>query len=66
MGQYARGSEIFYSALSILRNTRKITGMTNDAVTHNGKVLNFDATLARIECIKSGKIWIIMERLREN
>jgi len=33
MGQYARGSERFYSALSILRNK-----MANDALTHNGTV----------------------------
>jgi len=45
MGQYARGSERFYSALSILRN--KITGMANDALNHNGTVLNFDAIMAR-------------------
>jgi len=45
MGQYARESERFYSALSILR--KKITGMANDALTHNGTVLNFDAIMAR-------------------
>jgi len=45
MGQYARGTERFYSALSILRN--KITGMANDALTHNGTVLIFDAIMAR-------------------
>jgi len=38
MGQYARGSKTFYSALSIIRN--KITGMANDALTHNGAVTN--------------------------
>jgi len=43
MEQYARGSEGFYSALSILRN--KITGMANDALTHNGTVLT-DLTLS--------------------
>jgi len=41
VGQYAKGSERFFSALSILRN--KINGTANDALTHNGTVLNFDA-----------------------
>jgi len=53
MGQYARGSERFYSALSILRN--KITGMANDALTHNGTVLNFDAIMARLDFVFSDK-----------
>jgi len=46
MGQYARGSERFFSALSILRN--KISGTANDALTHNGTVLNFDI-MARLD-----------------
>jgi len=49
MGQYARGSERFFSALSILRN--KITGTANDALTHNGTVLNFDAIMARLDFV---------------
>jgi len=47
MGQYARGSERFLSALSILRN--KLSGTANDALTHNGTVLNFDAIMARLD-----------------
>jgi len=46
-GQYARGSERFFSALSILRN--KITGTANYALTYNGTVLNFDAIMARLD-----------------
>jgi len=53
MGQYARGSERFFSALSILRN--KITGTANDALTHNGTVLNFDAIMARLDFVFSDK-----------
>jgi len=53
MGQYARGSERFYSALSILRI--KITGMANDALTHNGTVLNFDAIIASLDFVFSDK-----------
>jgi len=40
MGQYARGCERFFCAMSILRN--KITRTANNAVTHSGTVLNFD------------------------
>jgi len=36
VGQRARGSEKFYSALSIL--STKITGMANNTLTHNGTV----------------------------
>lgn len=53
MGQYTRGSERFFSALSILRN--KITGTANDALTHNGTVLNFDAIMARLDFVFSDK-----------
>jgi len=63
MGQYVRGSERFYSALSILRN--KITGMANDALTHNGTVLNFDDIMARLDFVFSDKrpIYIIEQEL---
>jgi len=47
MEQYARGSERFFSALSILR--KKITGTEKDALTHNGTVLSFDAIMARLD-----------------
>jgi len=53
MRQYARGSERFFSALLILRI--KITGTANDALTHNGTVLNFDAILARLDFVFSDK-----------
>jgi len=53
MGQYARGSERFFSALSILRKI--ITGTANDALTHNGTVLNFDAIMARLDFVFGGK-----------
>jgi len=53
MGQYARGSERFISAMSILRN--KITGTANDALSHNGTVLNFDARMARLNFVFSDK-----------
>jgi len=53
MGQYARGSERFFSALSILRN--KITGTAKDALTRNGTVLNFDAIVARLDFVFSDK-----------
>jgi len=63
MGQYAVGSERFYSALSILKN--KITGMANDALTHNGTVFNFDAIMARLDFVFSDKrpIHIIEQEL---
>jgi len=53
MWQNARGSERIHSALLILRN--KITGMVNDALTHNGTVLNFDAIIARLDFVFSDK-----------
>jgi len=54
MWQYARGSERFFSALSILR--KKITKITaNDALTHNRTVLNFDAIMARLDFVFSDK-----------
>jgi len=49
MGQYARESERFYSALSILRN--KITGMANDAFTNNGTVVIIDAIATNVQYI---------------
>jgi len=63
MGQYARGSERFFAALSIFRI--KITGMANDALTHNGTVLNFDAIMARLDFVFSDKrpIHIIEQEL---
>jgi len=63
MGKYARGSERFYSALSILRNN--ITGTANDALTHNGTVLIFDAIMARLDFVFSDKrpIHIIEQEL---
>jgi len=59
MGQYARGSERFYSALSILRN--KITGMA----INNGTIFNFDAIMARLDFVFSDKrpIHIIEQEL---
>jgi len=56
-------SERFFSALSIFRN--KITGMANDALTHNGTVLNFDAIMARLDFVFSDKrpIHIIEQEL---
>jgi len=53
MGQYARGSERFFSAFSILRN--KTAGKANSALTHNGTVLNFDAIMARLDFVFSDK-----------
>jgi len=54
----------FPSALSILRN--KITGMANDALTHNGTVINFDAIMATLDFVFSDKrsIYIIEQELR--
>jgi len=39
----------FIPPQSILRN--KITGMANDALNHNGTVLNFDAKMARLDFV---------------
>jgi len=53
MEQYARGSEILFSALSLLRN--KLAGSANDALTHNGTLLNVDAIMARLDFVFSDK-----------
>jgi len=60
---YKGNKKKFYYALSILRT--KITGMANDALTHNGTVLNFDTIMARLDFVVSDKraIHIIEQEL---